>query len=175
MRMPKPKGQSGVTLVELLLVIVVIGFVMAAAASFLSFGTRTFSISSSQAKVQQEARLATTMVSQDLRTAIEVALYTAGTKPTPAADQYMVERLGATPPYALQFTRPGVGIQTTDYVFTNLTFGVTTGPNSRKFVTMNATGTDRGRQYTIDSSMLLENDFSALADTTDMTVIIFRR
>ena len=131
MRMPKSKGQSGVTLVELLLVLVVIGFVMAAAASFLSFGTRTFSISSSQARVQQEARLASTMVSQDLRTAIEVALYTAGTKPTPAADQYVVERLGAASPYALQFTRPGVGVQTTDYVFTNLTFGVTTGPNSR--------------------------------------------
>ncbi len=163
------------TLVELLLVIVVIGFVMAAAVSFLSFGTRTFSISSSQARVQQEARLAATMVSQDLRTAIEVALYTSATKPVPAADQYVVERLGNAPPYALQYTRPGIGIQTTDYLFANLAFGVTTGPNSRKFVTMDATGADRGRQYTIDSSMLLENDFPALADTTDMTVIIFRR
>jgi prepilin-type N-terminal cleavage/methylation domain-containing protein len=69
------RNSKGITLVELILVIAVLGIVSAAALSFFVFGLNTFAMSSSQTKVQQEARLATTVVGQELRTSINVRVF----------------------------------------------------------------------------------------------------
>jgi len=170
----KLKDDRGVTLVELILVIAVVGFVMAAALSFFLFGTRTFTLGSSQARVQQEARLATTIVSQDLRTAVQVrAMVTGG---VPETGEYMVERVGDEPPYSLRYVRPSGTLETAD-VFTSLSFDVTYDSTANKyFIVFTATGVDRERDYTIDSTMLLENDQSStLVVGEDYLQIIFKK
>ena len=174
MLLRKLKDQKGVTLVELILVIAVLGFVLAAALSFFLLGTRTFSLGSSQAKVQQEARLATTIVSGDLRTALNVRAYFPGDTWTADANDFVVQRIGAEAPFSLMYTRPSGNLET-DAVFTNLVFNVVTDANGKRFIVFEATGVDRARQYTINSSMLLENydKHPSLADGEGYTVIIF--
>lgn len=170
----KLKNDKGVTLIELILVIVVVGFVMAAALSFFLFGTRTFTLGSNQARVQQEARLATTIVSQDLRTAINVrAEYTGG---APATGEFMVERIGDEPPYALRYVRPSGNLETA-HVFTDLSFDVTYDSTVEKyFVVFSATGVEKDRDYTINSTMLLENNqASTLIPGEDYLQIIFAK
>lgn len=166
------KGQKGVTLVELILVIAVLGFVMAAALSFFLFGTRTFTLGSNQARIQQEARLATTIVAADLRTALNVRAYIDESY-TQGADDYLVKRTGAGP-YSLVYARPGKADLSTDPVFTSLSFNVST-ENGKKFVTINAVGMEGSRQYTISSKMLLENAQTGLSDTADVIAILFEK
>jgi len=157
----KLRNDKGVTMVELILVIVVVGFVMAAALSFFLFGTRTFTLGSNQAKIQQEARLATTIVSQDLRTAINVrAEYSGG---APGTGEFMVERVGDEPPYALRYVRPSGNLETA--------YDSTAG---KYFVIFSATGVEKDRDYTIASTMLLENNqASTLIPGEDYLQIIF--
>lgn len=166
------KEQKGVTLVELILVIAVLGFVMAAALSFFLFGTRTFTLGNHEARVQQEARLATTIVSSDLRTAVKVRVYTAEGY-TQGVNDYLVKRTGANP-YSLVYARPGKTDLSTAPVFTSLTFTVTT-ENGRKFITFNAVGAEGGRQYTVSNKMLLENTQAGLVDTVNVIAILFEK
>ncbi len=164
------RNQKGITLVELILVIAVLGFIMAAALSFFLFGTRTFTLGSNQARVQQESRLVTTIVAADLRTALNVRVFTAEGY-TPDSDDYVVKRIGSGP-YSLVYSRPGVADLTTASIFTSMSFKVTT-ENSSKFITIDAVGVEGDRSYTIASKMLLENVQPGLLDTDDVIAILF--
>lgn len=167
------RNQRGITLVELILVIVVLGFVMAAALSFFLFGTRTFTLGSNQARVQQEARLVTTIVAADLRTALNVRVYTAEGYIVDTSKDYVVKRTAASP-YSIVYSRPGVDDLTSDSVFTSMSFKVTT-ENSRQFITIDAVGVEGNRSYTITSKMLLENYQTGLVDTNDIIAILFEK
>lgn len=172
------RNKNGVTLVELILVIAVVGIIMAAALAFFLFGTRTFTLGSNQAKVQQEARLATTIVSQDLRTAIGVKAYIDGATidPAPLSTEYIVKRVGTSPgPYSLQYIRPS-GTLETDDIFTSLSFSISKNTTTGKyFVIFQATGSENGRDYTINSTMLLENDQSLLNIGSDYVTLVFTK
>lgn len=171
--MRKPAGQRGATLMELILILAVLGFVIAAAVSFFIFGSRTFTLGSSQAKVQQEARLAATIVSQDLRTAVNIRAYDDDDTWGMDSDDSIVQRVGSEPPYALRYIRQGSSYLETDDIFSDMTFNVSTDSNGNRFIDFVAVGVENGRQYTVNSSMLLENKQLSLVDAIGVTIIIF--
>ncbi len=99
---------------------------------------------SSQAKVQQEARLATTIVSGDLRTSLNVRAYFPGDTWVADLDDYVVQRIGTEAPFSLMYTRPSGNLET-DSVFTSLVFNVVTDANGKRFIVFEATGVDRAK------------------------------
>lgn len=65
------KNGSGITLVELIIVIAIIGILTGAIGSVFFSGTKSFQVSKDKGFAQQEARLAATVITRELRTAVE--------------------------------------------------------------------------------------------------------
>lgn len=65
------KNRNGLTLVEIIIVIAIIGILSAVASSVFFSGTKSFEFSKDKGFAQQEARLAATIITRELRTAVE--------------------------------------------------------------------------------------------------------
>jgi len=64
------KDKKGLTLIEVLLVILIAGLVFGVALSLQVFGLRSFSIGTNQAELQQQARLVDEVLRSELRNAV---------------------------------------------------------------------------------------------------------
>ncbi len=71
------KNQKGITLIELLIVIGIMGVVISLGFSFLIFGTRTFKLSGERADNQFDVRMPTDFVSKEVRYADTAEILTA--------------------------------------------------------------------------------------------------
>lgn len=65
------KNRSGITLVELIIVIAIIGILTGVIGSIFFSGTKSFQVSKDKGFAQQEARLAATVITRELMTAME--------------------------------------------------------------------------------------------------------
>lgn len=77
-------NQNGITLIELLIVIGIMGVVMSLGFSFLMFGTRTFKLSGERADNQFDVRMPTDFVSKEVRYADKVQILTSVPASQPA-------------------------------------------------------------------------------------------
>jgi len=69
----KLSNQKGVTLVELLLVVIIGGIVLILALSIQGFSLRSFNLGTSRAEIQQSARLIDEVLKNELRNAMEIS------------------------------------------------------------------------------------------------------
>ncbi|MEW5785517.1 MAG: prepilin-type N-terminal cleavage/methylation domain-containing protein [Bacillota bacterium] len=76
-----PAGESGFTLVELVIAVALMGFVILLAYLLYFFGTRSFDLGTAQAHVQQSARLADEVLRNELRNADFLTLVAGGGEP----------------------------------------------------------------------------------------------
>src|SRR5690554_5392741 len=70
----KSKHRKGITLIELILVIAILGIVISLGFSFFSFGNITFSRGQDQSSVQYSVRMASRYITDEVRTAKDVLI-----------------------------------------------------------------------------------------------------
>lgn len=72
--MKKTKGNSGFTLIEIIVVMAIIGIVMLMATNLIGFSLKSYTIDNTQLEIQQDARHAVQVISNDVRSASSIEL-----------------------------------------------------------------------------------------------------
>jgi prepilin-type N-terminal cleavage/methylation domain-containing protein len=70
----KKTDRRGLSLVELLIVLALLGMIIGLGHMFFSFGTRTFNVGEAQSNVQQNVRVASNYITRELRYAFDVQI-----------------------------------------------------------------------------------------------------
>lgn len=162
--------KQGVTLIELIIVVAIIGIVITLGFSFVIFGQNVFGKGSTQAEIQSELRLASDIVKNELRYATMVELIPAvGTVVNGSSYIYIngnrliydkVDSVGVVT--SRELTGPNI-INTTAAFTLNTAVG---GVNS---ININLESEARGQQFAVTSEILLKN-IKNLAAKSDFVI-----
>ncbi|MDW7661065.1 MAG: prepilin-type N-terminal cleavage/methylation domain-containing protein [Bacillota bacterium] len=170
------KDNSGVTLIELIIVVALIGIVISVIFSMFFFGSGTFSRGESQYGLQNEARLAIDSLSRDLRFVREIEIVDDFDAATPEPYETIVYFDSVNN----QIVKTFAGITTTYNLNTTSSNPLVFKKTSSNTLHYKLDGQDDGQDYILQSDLLLLNvveiDVSNLTDTTDLTgeVILFK-
>lgn len=146
------------TLIELIIVIAIMGFVIAAGFSVLLFGNNVFNKGSSQAEIQSDLRIASDAVKNELRYATEVTLLAA--QETPVATYSYLYISGNR---LIQATTDGSGNVTTrnltEAVLTNVAapFSLIVDANGVNFLNMVLESQSGDQAFNVTTEIILKN------------------
>lgn len=146
------RSQRGVTLVELIVALAILGFVLAAVYSFYYFGERSFAVGSEQSNLQRDLRLAADFITREVRHAVELDLI-----PVPAsfAAGYSYIFLENS---AVVHVHNGVKTAKTGPVVTGLSFGLERlRHNDRNVLQFTVRGRSGNQQYELSTRVFLSN------------------
>ncbi len=170
------KHKRGVTLVELIIVISLIGIVISVIFSMFFFGSGTFSRGESQYGLQNEARFAIDSLSRDLRFVSEIEIIDDFSADTPEPYETIVYFDSVNN----QIVKSFAGIISTYKLDTNSPNPLLFKKTSNNTLHYKLDGQDDGQDYILQSDILLLNvieiDSTNLTDQTNLTgeAILFK-
>lgn len=169
MNLHKTIKRKGVTLIELVVVIALIGIVISVVFSMFFFGRNTFSRGENQYDLQTEGRFAIESLSQDLRFVREIEIVDDFSVASPDPYETMLYYDSANN----QIVKSFAGITTVYELNTSSVSPLVFKKSSSNRLHYMLTGEDSGQNFTVQSDITLLNvsdiDVSALTDTVNLT------
>lgn len=146
---------SGISIIELMIALALLGIVLAMGYSFFFFGANSFRIGEAQSNIQRDIRLTSDFITRETRNAVNVALFTS--LPNEAGDYELIYLDGNK----IMHKSASGDRSRTEAIIDSLSFNleeVQVDQNKvRYLLTFSISGSDDSQNYSINSEVFLNN------------------
>lgn len=151
------ESESGFTLIEVMMVLVILGLVLGAIYGFLVFGYSTFASGEGRASVQTQNRIASDHITREIRNAVQIELLNVmDSTPTPGFRYISLGPPSGGRAALVQTTAAGNQMAVTQPVHTSLFFALSK-VGSGMLLRFEITSSDKGHSQTQTSEVYLNN------------------